>query len=131
MDDQEDRIRALAHQLWAEDGCPDGREDEHWFRAADIIRRQDFEEMMVAPNAAMEAEDFAGVDNPDPASRQSDEPVEQRALEDMTAAKVGVPGEAAAEQSTKAARPRASRGKASPAGLAAPSLRNHATGMQP
>jgi hypothetical protein len=130
MDNTEDRIRALAHQLWVEDGCPEGREEEHWFRAADVIRRQDFEEMMVAPNAAMEAEDFAGVDNPDPASRQSDEPVEQRALEDLTAAKVA--GEAATRPAGKpAAKLHAGQARAPSAGLAARSSRSAAAGVRP
>jgi hypothetical protein len=29
----EDRIRVVAYRLWEEEGCPEGREEEHWFRA--------------------------------------------------------------------------------------------------
>jgi len=83
MDGIEDRIREKAHEIWLEDGMPKGKEDEHWFKASDIIRRENFEDVVIQPNAAMEAEDFEGVVNPDPAARQSDEPVEQRAVEDV------------------------------------------------
>jgi hypothetical protein len=30
---REDRVRARAHRLWEEEGCPSGREEEHWRRA--------------------------------------------------------------------------------------------------
>jgi hypothetical protein len=83
MEGIEDRIREKAHEIWLEEGMPEGKETEHWFKASDIIRREFFEETVVQPNAAMEAEDFEGVVNPDPAARQSDEPVEQRAAEDV------------------------------------------------
>jgi hypothetical protein len=33
MDDREDRIRRRAHQIWEEEGHPDGQEAEHWKRA--------------------------------------------------------------------------------------------------
>jgi len=31
--DQEQRVRERAHQIWEEEGCPDGRAKEHWARA--------------------------------------------------------------------------------------------------
>lgn len=27
------RIRARAYELWEQDGCPEGREQDHWLRA--------------------------------------------------------------------------------------------------
>ena len=33
----EDRIRALAHRFWEEEGRPHGRHEEHWQRACDEI----------------------------------------------------------------------------------------------
>lgn len=32
--DREEQIRARAHQIWEEEGRPEGREQEHWNRAA-------------------------------------------------------------------------------------------------
>lgn len=29
----DERVRARAHQIWIEEGCPDGRAVEHWRRA--------------------------------------------------------------------------------------------------
>lgn len=37
MNANEDEIRALAHRLWQEDGCPDGRASEHWRRAEERL----------------------------------------------------------------------------------------------
>lgn len=34
----EQRIRERAYFLWREDGCPEGRADEHWHRARDLER---------------------------------------------------------------------------------------------
>ena len=31
--DQEERVRERAHQIWEEEGCPEGRDKEHWSRA--------------------------------------------------------------------------------------------------
>ena len=30
-------VRALAHQIWEEEGCPDGRADDHWLRAVTLV----------------------------------------------------------------------------------------------
>lgn len=32
--DREEQIRARAHQIWEEEGRPEGREQEHWNKAA-------------------------------------------------------------------------------------------------
>jgi len=37
----EDRIRARAHQIWEEEGRPEGRSDEHWERAKIEVGLQD------------------------------------------------------------------------------------------
>ncbi|MBV8568725.1 MAG: DUF2934 domain-containing protein [Methylobacteriaceae bacterium] len=36
--DIEDRIRARAHQIWEEEGRPEGRDREHWERAEREVR---------------------------------------------------------------------------------------------
>jgi hypothetical protein len=33
MDDREQQIRERAHALWEEQGCPEGRDAEHWQQA--------------------------------------------------------------------------------------------------
>ena len=33
----EDKIREVAYRLWEEDGCPHGKDDEHWTKAELII----------------------------------------------------------------------------------------------
>jgi hypothetical protein len=37
----EDRIRAIAHALWLEEGQPDGRADAHWAMANDLAAREE------------------------------------------------------------------------------------------
>jgi hypothetical protein len=34
---RDERIEALAYQLWEEDGRPEGKSEEHWFRACALI----------------------------------------------------------------------------------------------
>ena len=31
--DKDDKIKVRAHQIWEEEGHPEGRHDEHWHRA--------------------------------------------------------------------------------------------------
>lgn len=55
-----DRIRERAHELWQQDGCPDGRSLEYWLRAeADLAGTAD-----AAAGAALE-----------PAPSAMDEPI--------------------------------------------------------
>jgi Protein of unknown function (DUF2934) len=35
----EDQIRTLAHELWQQDGCPDGKDLCHWLAAETILRQ--------------------------------------------------------------------------------------------
>jgi len=37
----EDEIRELAYQLWQEDGCPEGRAEEHWAKARALLSRSE------------------------------------------------------------------------------------------
>jgi hypothetical protein len=36
----EDRIRAIAHSLWLEEGRPDGRAEIHWFKALELVNAE-------------------------------------------------------------------------------------------
>jgi hypothetical protein len=38
---EEHRIRARAHQIWTDEGRPDGRDKEHWLRARWELERED------------------------------------------------------------------------------------------
>jgi hypothetical protein len=35
--DREHRIREIAYFIWLEEGCPNGRDHEHWERASDRL----------------------------------------------------------------------------------------------
>jgi len=41
MDDQGERIRKRAHEIWEEEGRPEGREYSHWLRARADIQTED------------------------------------------------------------------------------------------
>jgi hypothetical protein len=41
MPDREERIRERAHQLWEQEGRPDGRDADHWERAAREVDAED------------------------------------------------------------------------------------------
>jgi hypothetical protein len=36
-DDREQIIRTMAYYIWLDEGCPEGRADAHWQKAADLI----------------------------------------------------------------------------------------------
>jgi hypothetical protein len=40
-DELSDRIRARAHQMWLDEGCPDGKADGHWELAKLAIAFED------------------------------------------------------------------------------------------
>lgn len=41
MNDHDERIRQRAHEIWEEEGRPEGREYSHWLRARAEIRAED------------------------------------------------------------------------------------------
>jgi Protein of unknown function (DUF2934) len=43
MDEMEDRKRALAYQMWEEEGRPEGKAEEHWDRACLLVMELDSE----------------------------------------------------------------------------------------
>jgi hypothetical protein len=46
------RIRERAYHLWREDGCPEGREAEHWDRARQLIAIEENQRAATLPNPA-------------------------------------------------------------------------------
>lgn len=45
----EDRIRAMAHSLWLEEGQPDGHAETHWLKAVELVDVQVSETAAAAP----------------------------------------------------------------------------------
>jgi hypothetical protein len=42
-DDREEKIRKRAHELWLQQGRPDGKPDDHWYQAEREIDQGDGE----------------------------------------------------------------------------------------
>lgn len=38
--DQDEMIRARAHKIWESEGCPEGREADHWARAEAEVKAE-------------------------------------------------------------------------------------------
>jgi hypothetical protein len=49
MDDLEERIRQRAYKLWEEEGCPEGRADAHWDKAAELVAIEDNQKHATKP----------------------------------------------------------------------------------
>jgi Protein of unknown function (DUF2934) len=49
----DDLIREIAHRLWIEEGHPDGRAEDHWFKAQEIAHAK---KVIAAKKAANKAE---------------------------------------------------------------------------
>jgi hypothetical protein len=41
MDDLEQRVRQRAYQLWEQEGRPEGRENDHWDKASELVAIED------------------------------------------------------------------------------------------
>ncbi len=54
---REDEIKVIAYSIWEEEGCPNGRECEHWYRAEIIWQGQ--QEAKAAPAKAKAAKPAA------------------------------------------------------------------------
>ena len=37
----EEQIKALAHSIWEQEGCPEGKHEEHYYRAKRILEEQE------------------------------------------------------------------------------------------
>ena len=49
MSDIEERIRERAYQIWLEEGCPEGRELDHWNMATKLVAIEDGEQSTLKP----------------------------------------------------------------------------------
>jgi hypothetical protein len=59
MDDRDQQIREIAYFLWLEEGCPEGRADQHWAAAEALLNAQDAE-----PEQGAEPENEGGDRDP-------------------------------------------------------------------
>ncbi|WAC27485.1 DUF2934 domain-containing protein [Ancylobacter sp. SL191] len=51
MSERDEQIRAKAHELWLAEGCPTGREIEHWQQAAALVETDDADMPSAGPHA--------------------------------------------------------------------------------
>ena len=49
MSDVEQRIRERAYQIWLEEGCPEGRELDHWNMATELVAIEDDQQSTLKP----------------------------------------------------------------------------------
>jgi Protein of unknown function (DUF2934) len=49
MSDVEQRIRERAYQIWLEEGCPEGRELDHWNMATELVAIEDGQQSTLKP----------------------------------------------------------------------------------
>ena len=49
MSDIERRIRERAYQIWLDEGCPEGRELDHWDMATELVAIEDGQRSTLKP----------------------------------------------------------------------------------
>ena len=59
-DDTEARIRERAHKIWEAEGRPEGRADDHWELASELIAIEDSQMLATIPLAESKAQLDAG-----------------------------------------------------------------------
>lgn len=50
MSDLDNRIRERAYFIWLEQGCPDGRDKEHWDMASELVAQEENQHFATKPN---------------------------------------------------------------------------------
>lgn len=59
----DERIRRKAHEIWEQEGRPEGREKEHWEMAAELVAQHDLSPGTLQPNPSHGADDTAPASN--------------------------------------------------------------------
>jgi len=61
---QVERQRQRAYHLWLQDGCPDGRADDYWERAGELLAMQDHPDAaLISPDQPERPDEAALQDN--------------------------------------------------------------------
>ena len=64
-DELEQRIRERAYKIWFDEGCPDGRDKEHWELAKLAIAEEDGQAATLLPPEAPPPEPIEAIENQD------------------------------------------------------------------
>ena len=62
--DREARIQAIAYTMWEEDGRPDGKADEHWQRACELVDKAEGNAEAILDPAWLKRPDVPQVEAP-------------------------------------------------------------------
>ena len=57
FDEVENRVRQRAYEIWQREGCPEGREADHWALAKEEIAIEDNQSQTLAPNPSQGGDD--------------------------------------------------------------------------
>ena len=64
LTNREDEVRARAHQLWEEEGRPEGQADRHWFTARETLAIEENHEAALLPiDTGTEPEPIEALEN--------------------------------------------------------------------
>lgn len=88
IDDVEKRVQQRAYEIWEREGCPEGREADHWALAKEEIAIEDNQSQALMPNPSQGGDDT--VVHP--------EPVEPLLAADSLGEEVGGPTNQSDEQ---------------------------------
>jgi hypothetical protein len=57
IDDVEERVRQRAYEIWQREGCPEGRDADHWALAKEEIAIEDNQSQALLPNPSQGGDD--------------------------------------------------------------------------
>jgi hypothetical protein len=57
IDDVEKRVRQRAYEIWQREGCPEGRDADHWALAKEEIAIEDNQDQALLPNPSQGGDD--------------------------------------------------------------------------
>lgn len=63
-DERVRRIRERAYRIWLDEGCPEGREEQHWHMATELVAQEDGHQNAAKPNPVAQGVEGGTRDKP-------------------------------------------------------------------
>lgn len=61
---REQRIREYAYRIWLDEGCPEGRDKDHWDMAGELVEQEDGQPQAMKPDPVAEGIEGGGREKP-------------------------------------------------------------------
>jgi hypothetical protein len=117
MNEQDQRIREFAYEIWQTEGCPEGQGERHWEMARKLVEAQDSGIPLSKPNSKPRKSTIKPTDVTSASSLQAPGAEAEQPLPEIKPAKAAKPGKTAAAAKGKAKPSATEAAEGTPAGV--------------